>query len=179
MRRSDSNSSGWSRCPISTVLLYQLHCFSWPDEYLIGICRFICMLYNFSLCNGSTSREAAVPTLALTRTPSSAEGSLRCCSKEQRAGLIQGVAKAFPQETFSLCPPPFSNSPMQRKEFGLQHTGFIGKNAAIKLRNSADGIKSLQAQLQFSIIKADREPKLLVLHMCKYSRMLSALQRLQ
>lgn len=124
LRRSDSNSSGWSRCPVFSVLLYQLHCLSWPDEYLIGICRFICMLYNFGLCNGNTGREAAAPTLPLTRTPSSAGGSLRCCSKEQRDGLIQGAGKGFSREAFPLfLSPSFSSSPLQISEFDLQHTG--------------------------------------------------------
>lgn len=101
-RRSDGNSGGWSGCPVFSVLLYQLHCLSWPDEYLIGICRFICMLYNFGLCNANTGREAAAPTLPRTRTPSSAGGSLKCCSKEQREGLIQGAGKAFSHEAFPL-----------------------------------------------------------------------------
>lgn len=76
-------------------------------------------------------------------------------------------SKGFSPLDFFIPPPPpphpitatttttYSYSPMQRSEFDLQHTGFIVKNSAIKLRNSAIGIESLRKQLKLSIKRAE------------------------
>lgn len=50
-------------CPLYFIFFYKLHCLPWPDEYLIGICCFICMLYNLGPYNRNSGREAAVPAV--------------------------------------------------------------------------------------------------------------------
>ena len=56
-------------CPLCFILFYKLHCLPWPDEYLMGICCFICMLYNLSPYNRNSGREAAVPALLSPTLP--------------------------------------------------------------------------------------------------------------
>lgn len=61
-------------CPLYFILSYKRHCLPWPDEYLICICCFICMLYNLGLYNHNSSREAAVPAIFSCRTSCSPRG---------------------------------------------------------------------------------------------------------
>lgn len=57
--------------PLYFILSYKRHCLPRPDEYLMGICCFICMLYNMGLYDHNSSREAAVPGTFSTRTSAS------------------------------------------------------------------------------------------------------------
>lgn len=50
-------------CPGFFIFFYKMHCLPWPDEYLIGICCFICMLYNLGSYNRNCGGEAAVPAV--------------------------------------------------------------------------------------------------------------------
>lgn len=53
--------------PLYFILSYKRHCLPRPDEYLMGICCFICMLYNMGLYDHNSSREAAVPVIFSTQ----------------------------------------------------------------------------------------------------------------
>lgn len=66
--------------PLYFIFFYKLHCHPWPDEYLIVICCFICMLYNLGLYNRNSRRRCCTSALCSPR------GSFRLPQKRAREG---------------------------------------------------------------------------------------------
>ncbi len=93
-------------CPLYFIFFYKLHCLPWPDEYLIGICCFICMLYNLGPYNRNSGREAAVPALLSPTLPVLPEVPLDFLRREQGKGIEKRLMskRVFPLVLFlSFC----------------------------------------------------------------------------
>lgn len=63
VKKKKRNLAKWLLLSFYFTLFHKLRCLPLPDEYLIGVCCFICMLYNLGLYNHSSGREAAEPVL--------------------------------------------------------------------------------------------------------------------
>lgn len=80
---------------ICFIFSYKLHCLSCPNEYLMGICCFICMLYNLSPYNHNFSREAAEPPILSPTLSVLPEVPLNFLRREQGKKKKETQAKGY------------------------------------------------------------------------------------